>query len=916
MEETMKGLKNFLKKAVLGAAVMMLGAACNKGVIDANDPDGAAGADGVLVETGAPGLTPSKALLYLTEPAGKELTFSLGDEAFKNIDVLWMADPAGIAKVEVVGSDSRKAVITPLAVGVTKIRVETKAKKGFKLDKKVELACDVTVTEGLSFDAGELLLFSDDKADGPALKLNVSETHRQALAEGKAEINWEVTSGLEPSALIRLGNAIGGPNANAVIGGDEGTVTGDIDDDYVAHFSPVGEGQVTVNARFVPTDEGRNEGLEDDEASCLLTVVGPLGVTVTGGASGAELASDGSAAGAVQFNASVTPAGLDAWSPVIVWESSNTTVVSLSSDTGSVIEVTGLIKGVSEIKAKVSVRGREAVSNVIVFTVRENGTPEFPVTDITLSRTGSFNLTRGNTSEEIAAVLTPANATEKNVTWKVEPKEALTIVNGADQWHRKFKAAGSGSAKVTVTSQDTTNGSVSKSVTVNITALSVDITGKGEVVAGSKTDLTAVVTPADAMNKGVTWSLQGANAPKAEITSGQASGTATITGKAVSANTVVTVRATSTEDMGKYKDYSLTVKPHTFTIKYNSNGGTGSISDQSVTYGSSPTLNAGTGFTKADNALIAWNTQSNGSGQDFTPNAVSAAAGVLVESAGGTVTLYAKWGPDKPITASSPGASQWVVPTTGTYTIEVWGAQGNSGGGSAFGGSGGAGGLGGYSKGEKLLLNAGDELTFRVGAQGTGGKGGTAGSYTYSGKTATGGAGGAGGGMTAVLKGAEYLIVAGGGGGGSGAESYYEGSQKNNIPGSKGGSGGGFGSQATGDTGTPATWTLTDGLYTYAHGKGGSGNNPGSPGTDAGPGAGGNGYGSGQSASGKNWIYGDGGGGGGGAGYRNGGGGCGMGYSGGGGGGYAKIGATGFASASGQTGVQSGNGKVVVTFVK
>ncbi|GHV83041.1 hypothetical protein AGMMS50212_03810 [Spirochaetia bacterium] len=131
----------------------------------------------------------------------------------------------------------------------------------------------------------------------------------------------------------------------------------------------------------------------------------------------------------------------------------------------------------------------------------------------------------------------------------------------------------------------------------------------------------------------------------------------------------------------------------------------------------------------------------------------------------GNTTLYAKWdvaGGAKYTFISTGAVQTFTVPTTGTYTIEAWGAQGGgvtgfTGGTSAGGG---VGGLGGYSAGT-ITLNAGVTLYVHVGAQGAAGAGhntnGTGGLGGYNG----GGRGGNG------VSGQGYLWDGGGGGGGA-----------------------------------------------------------------------------------------------------------------------------------------------------
>ena len=73
---------------------------------------------------------------------------------------------------------------------------------------------------------------------------------------------------------------------------------------------------------------------------------------------------------------------------------------------------------------------------------------------------------------------------------------------------------------------------------------------------------------------------------------------------------------------------------NSYTIRYNANGGSGTMTDQSVTYGSTVTPKTNT-FTRANFTFIGWNTQPNGSGT----NRNSAWTYDTV----GDLTLYAQW---------------------------------------------------------------------------------------------------------------------------------------------------------------------------------------------------------------------------------------------------------------------------------
>jgi hypothetical protein len=97
---------------------------------------------------------------------------------------------------------------------------------------------------------------------------------------------------------------------------------------------------------------------------------------------------------------------------------------------------------------------------------------------------------------------------------------------------------------------------------------------------------------------------------------------------------------------------------------------------------------------------------------------------------------------DVTIDSATQGIQEWVVPTTGDYIIEAWGAQGFAGD------PGRSGGKGAYATGT-FSLTAGETLYIVVGQKGTGG--------TNS--------GGGGGGSFVVDSSGSPLVIAGGGGG-------------------------------------------------------------------------------------------------------------------------------------------------------
>ena len=245
------------------------------------------------------------------------------------------------------------------------------------------------------------------------------------------------------------------------------------------------------------------------------------------------------------------------------------------------------------------------------------------------------------------------------------------------------------------------------------------------------------------------------------------------------------------------KELSFNVDRASFTIKFNSNGGTGSMSDMDIVYGDSQTLTSNT-FSKSGYDFIGWNTSSDGSGT-FYQNEQDIS--YITTEDDDEITLYAQWLNKNYLTDttelsnySCTGSSQtFTAPITGKYVLEAWGAQGGSVSANDSLPSI-AGGKGGYSYGV-VSLNAGDTVYITVGCAGeslenasvgtTVAGGYNGGGYAKSGSTYS--MQGSGGGAThfainnnlGELKNyssnkSDILLVAGGGAGSySNSDTYY-----------------------------------------------------------------------------------------------------------------------------------------------
>jgi uncharacterized repeat protein (TIGR02543 family) len=91
--------------------------------------------------------------------------------------------------------------------------------------------------------------------------------------------------------------------------------------------------------------------------------------------------------------------------------------------------------------------------------------------------------------------------------------------------------------------------------------------------------------------------------------------------------------------------------PTTYTVTFNANGGSGSISSMSANAGSSITLPYGSSLSRSGYTFSGWNTNSSGTGTNY-----SAGSSYTVN---GNVTLYAKW--------NSSGPSEWVLYENGNF---------------------------------------------------------------------------------------------------------------------------------------------------------------------------------------------------------------------------------------------------------
>lgn len=187
--------------------------------------------------------------------------------------------------------------------------------------------------------------------------------------------------------------------------------------------------------------------------------------------------------------------------------------------------------------------------------------PVVAVTGVSVSPTSA---TVGlGTTQQLNATITPANATNQNVSWS-SSNTAVATINASGL----VTAVSAGSATITVTTADG-NKTATSAITVStipVSSVAVSPT-TASLYAGNTQQFTATISPANATNKNVTWSSSNtaiATVNSSGLITAVAAGTATITA--------------TTQDGNKTATATITVNPNTnFTVYFYkpSNWGTG-----------------------------------------------------------------------------------------------------------------------------------------------------------------------------------------------------------------------------------------------------------------------------------------------------------------------------------------------------
>lgn len=178
----------------------------------------------------------------------------------------------------------------------------------------------------------------------------------------------------------------------------------------------------------------------------------------------------------------------NATNTTVTWTSGNPAVASVAD---------GLVRGLSEGTATVSVTSEEggfSASCLVSVT-------DYHAESVTVTPSGEQSLKKGETLQLSATVL-PDNAINKNVTWS-SSNTAVATVDATG----KVTATGGGEAEVTVSTVDGGK-TASVKVTVAVPCEGIALSESSiEVYEGiSKSGITITFTPADCSDKGIVWS--------------------------------------------------------------------------------------------------------------------------------------------------------------------------------------------------------------------------------------------------------------------------------------------------------------------------------------------------------------------------------------------------------------------------
>ena len=252
----------------------------------------------------------------------------------------------------------------------------------------------------------------------------------------------------------------------------------------------------------------------------------------------------------------------------VIWSSSNTSVATVLNG-----KVTALKAGIATITVTTEDGGKTATCRV---TVNEK---IYPVEGLSLNK--SIAVLYEGENLTLTAIITPSNATNKNVIWSSNNTSVATVVNG------KVTALNAGTAIITATTEDGGKTAACEiTVKTKVTGVSLN-KSDATLYEGENISLIATIAPDNATNKNVVW--KSSNTSVATVVDGVVTalkaGVATIT--------------VTTEDGGKTATCNVTVKAKVASVSLNK-------SEASLYEGETVSLIATIAPSNATNKNVIW----------------------------------------------------------------------------------------------------------------------------------------------------------------------------------------------------------------------------------------------------------------------------------------------------------------------
>jgi uncharacterized protein YjdB len=391
------------------------------------------------------GVTLSQATMSLQTGGSGMLVAAVQPSNATNKNVTWSSSNPGVAGI----SGSGAAVtINANAAGAATITVTTS-------DGGKTAQCSVTVVS----------------QNIPVTGVSLSQTTMSLQTGGAGGLTATIQPGNATNQAVTWTSS---NNAVATVGGvGLGTTV-----------AAVGAGTATITVTANDTTNGTKT------ATCAVTVTVAV-VPVTGVTlSQATMALN--AGGQGQLAATILPS--NATNKAVTWTSSNNAVATVGGS-GLVGTVTAVGAGTASITVTTQDGGHTAscVATVVV-----------PVTGVTLSQ-AMMTLPVGGTGN-LAAAVQPSNATNQTVTW-ASSNNAVATMSG-NGLVGTVAAVGAGTASITVTANDTTNGTKTATCLVTVEQPVTGVTLSQTTMslqAGGAGSLTAAIQPGNATDQAVNW---------------------------------------------------------------------------------------------------------------------------------------------------------------------------------------------------------------------------------------------------------------------------------------------------------------------------------------------------------------------------------------------------------------------------